>query len=44
MKQKKELLFEPMANGDMIYWDNTSSFVKFNPGFLDLLVLLDAIG
>ncbi len=24
-----------------IYWDNTPLFVKYNPGLLDLLVLLD---
>jgi hypothetical protein len=25
-------------------WDNTPLFVKYNPGFLDLLVLLDETG
>jgi len=26
------------------YWDNTPLFVKYNPGLLDLLVLLDETG
>jgi hypothetical protein len=28
----------------MVEWDNTPLFVKYNPGLLDLLVLLDETG
>ncbi len=27
-----------------VIWDNTPLFVKYNPGLLDLLVLLDETG
>ena len=41
-KNKWFIIFKYLV--DVHYWDNTPLFVKYNPGLLDLLVLLDETG
>jgi hypothetical protein len=41
MKEKRIHKYEIETNTQ---WDNTPLFVKYNPGLLDLLVLLDETG
>jgi hypothetical protein len=44
VRKRLVAMTKPDLQFNSVFWDNTPLFVKYNPGLLDLLVLLDETG